>query len=302
MGIAVAFGSFLIMSFVLQIAVIGVAVATGQLEDFDSLADTSVLTNSPFGLLALLGGLAVGIPAAMLAIRLGHQLSPALLSSVRGYRWGLQAQTVGIAVATFVVFLVANGVYGVTTTGLPEEPSGSSVGDGGVAGATTLLLVLVVVVMVPLQAAGEEYMFRGYLLQAIGSWLPSRRVGAVLAVVLTSVGFAALHTSNGEPNVAAYVNFGLFGVVTAVLTIRTGGLEGAIAMHAVNNVVGFLAAVLAGDTSEPLDATGTPWSYVILSGAWMIGYAMLVDWLVRRRQLPRVTIGQRGLAPTVAPG
>lgn len=300
LGGGVAIGSFLVGALVVQVGLLLVAMLAGEVdlgEASDAGALTEALTQSPLGLLSLLLSLAVGIPAAMAGLTVGHRLRPDFIASVRGFRWGLQGIALGVASVTFVVFLVATTIYGAATTDIAAIDSGEPT---TVDGLRIGLLALVVLVAAPLQAAGEEFMIRGYLLQAFGSWLPWRRLSLLFTVVVTSVLFALLHASNGNPNAAAYVNFALFGVVAAVVTIRTGGLESAIAMHVVNNVVGLLLAVLAGDASEPLDATGTPWSYVVLNGAWMIGYAVLMDWIARRRGVATLTAVGSGLAPSSA--
>jgi membrane protease YdiL (CAAX protease family) len=287
LGLAIVFGSFLLASTLFQLVVLGVGEATGQTDVFSADGfGTDALTNTPLGLLALLGGLALGIPAAMLGLRLAHGLPPWLLSSVRGHRWRYQAQTLGIAVAVFFVALIVLSVATVVVDGLPET-SDDAVASG--AAGQGLLLVLVILVMVPLQAAGEEFVVRGYLLQAVGSWLP-RAVSVAGSVLVTSAIFAILHSSNGDPSLAAYASFFVFGVVAAVLTIRTGGLEAAISMHAANNLVGFLLVLLgSGAASEPLDATGVPWSYVGFTVVWMSVFAVLADLLARGRRLDRLT-------------
>ena len=53
-------------------------------------------------------------------------------------------------------------------------------------------LVIISVVMIPLQTTCEEYGFRGYLAQGIGSWMRNR--WAVL--IITSVAFGLMHSAN----------------------------------------------------------------------------------------------------------
>ena len=98
----------------------------------------------------------------------------------------------------------------------------------------------VILLVVPLQAAAEEYVFRGYLQQAIGRWLRHPAFAILLPVPLFVLGH--LYDPLGQAAV------GLFAVVAGWLTWRTGGLEAAIALHVVNNLSAFLLA-LAGLTS-----------------------------------------------------
>lgn len=73
----------------------------------------------------------------------------------------------------------------------------------------------------------EEVLFRGILLPLI-----SRRLGPWAGLVLTSLGFAALH---GDPG--SFVALVIFAVALALATIRTGSLWVPIAMHMIFNVV-----------------------------------------------------------------
>ena len=95
----------------------------------------------------------------------------------------------------------------------------------------------------PLQAAGEEYAFRGYLLQAIGAL--TRR--AWIALVLTSLLFAMAH---GLQNFPLFFDRFMFGLIAGWLVIRTGGLEAGIALHVLNNLLAFGAGILFGDVAR----------------------------------------------------
>ncbi|WP_203798122.1 CPBP family intramembrane glutamic endopeptidase [Actinoplanes couchii] len=65
----------------------------------------------------------------------------------------------------------------------------------------------------------------------------------------------------------------LFGLVTAFLTIRTGGLEAAIALHVVNNLAGFTLAHVTGT----MDTTGDPtWASTLISMTAMALYTLMI--------------------------
>ncbi len=85
------------------------------------------------------------------------------------------------------------------------------------------LLVIAVVVMAPLV---EELFFRGLLLQSI-----NRAIGAIPAVLISSVVFALVHIE-----LVVLPGLFLFGVIAAVITLRTGRLGMAWAMHAAFNL------------------------------------------------------------------
>ncbi|MFP4273735.1 MAG: exosortase E/protease, VPEID-CTERM system [Paracoccaceae bacterium] len=114
--------------------------------------------------------------------------------------------------------------------------------SGAVAALTPAALVLWATirlmgtsVLVPLV---EEAFFRGYLLARLdtGGW-PMRLV----AVALSSAGFAALH--------GRYLEAGLAGIVFAAVMLRQGRLADAILAHAAANLIVFAAALLRGDWS-----------------------------------------------------
>ena len=58
---------------------------------------------------------------------------------------------------------------------IPEQAGGDMSGDLNELHRTTRDFLLVVVLLTPLQAAGEEYVFRGYLTQAFGGLVASPR-------------------------------------------------------------------------------------------------------------------------------
>src|SRR5690606_32129815 len=51
------------------------------------------------------------------------------------------------------------------------------------------------IVLMPLQAAGEEYGFRGLILRVAGSWTRGARAGLVIGILVSSVAFAVVHLS-----------------------------------------------------------------------------------------------------------
>jgi membrane protease YdiL (CAAX protease family) len=229
----------------------------------------SLLTDiTPLGLLTVNLSLAALIPAAMLAVLAVHQLSPGWLSSVAGrLRWRLLAR-----------FLLIAGVVVALVTLL----AGFLPGDGAVTADSVRLvsferwlsLAIVIVLTTPLQAAGEEYGFRGYPLQVLGAWFRTPWVG----IVATSLVFAFAH---GAQNPALFIaRFG-FGLVAGWLVVRTGGLEAAIALHVMNNVITFLIAAAFDQVDDALLTRDVPWSLGVLDVGQALLFAVLVLWTVR---------------------
>nr|WP_276612465.1 CPBP family intramembrane glutamic endopeptidase [Kineococcus vitellinus] len=140
--------------------------------------------------------------------------------------------------------------------------------------------MLVVLLTTPLQAAGEEYVFRGWLSQALGSWFSRPAVGAVVAAVVSAALFGLAH---GGQDAWLLTDRVVFGLVASWLVWRTGGLEAAVAVHAVNNVVVLVPAVLTGTLVEASLATSAP-PWTVLSG---IAALLLVAAVVHCTAPPR---------------
>ncbi|WP_327011356.1 CPBP family intramembrane metalloprotease [Dactylosporangium sp. NBC_01737] len=146
---------------------------------------------------------------------------------------------------------------------------------------------LVLLVLVPLQAAAEEYVCRGWFLQAVGAfvrtpWLP---IG-VQAVI-----FAAVH---GTGTAWGLADVAVFGAVTGWLAVRTGGLEAGIALHVVNNLIAMVGAAAFGVLASDESAADSPWQLLAVDASLMLVYAATITWLSRHRRL--VT-----LAPAAGP-
>ncbi|MBM3340592.1 MAG: CPBP family intramembrane metalloprotease [Betaproteobacteria bacterium] len=108
----------------------------------------------------------------------------------------------------------------------------------------------VVLLLTPLQAATEELVFRGYLMQSLRSFTQSRW----LIVGLTSVIFMLPHLWNPEAahGLLVVLNYVLVAVFFALVTLRDGRLELAIGAHAAINV--FIALI----ASYPDSVLNTP--------------------------------------------
>jgi hypothetical protein len=135
-------------------------------------------------------------------------------------------------------------------------------------------LLLVVVLTTPLQSAAEEYVFRGYLSQAIAGWLRRPVVGAVVAAVVTAALFSAAHA---PPDLETFLDRFAVGLAASAVVWLTGGLEAAIVLHAVNNVLVFVLAGALGDGGAAADPSGgvglVP---LVLTVAGLAGYVLLV--------------------------
>ncbi|WP_082587439.1 CPBP family intramembrane glutamic endopeptidase [Nocardioides sp. Soil774] len=229
---------------------------------------------TPLGLAVVNVVLGSAIVSSWFVLWLFHRLKPRWLSSVAPrLRWRFLLACLPLAVVALVASV---GVSLFLPLSAGEEPVGA-VNDFT---STTRDFLLVIALLTPLQAAGEEYVFRGYLTQAFGSLLPWRRVSLVLAVVVPSVLFALAHGLGQSPPV--FFDRFAFGVVAGILVIRTGGLEAAIAMHVLNNFLAYGMALAFGDMTTSLNASGpsSPWMIVATLTQSLL-YLGLASWVAK---------------------
>jgi membrane protease YdiL (CAAX protease family) len=81
-----------------------------------------------------------------------------------------------------------------------------------------------------LAAFGEELVFRGYLMNRVADLFGKKRLGLVVGLLISSVGFGWAHRYQGD---AGMVATGLIGVLLALLYLRTRNLWSVIICHAV---------------------------------------------------------------------
>ncbi|MFD5158373.1 CPBP family intramembrane glutamic endopeptidase [Streptomyces hawaiiensis] len=254
----------------------GLGTALGAPELPDGGADLGPLGNTAMDLVSI----AIALPLVLLATLWPARRPAGTVSSVTGrlrigwLGWCLLAALPPLLLLTVTAFL------------LPGEPGGS---DTWVGLRSFLAALAVLAVLVPLQAAAEEYVFRGWLTQAVGAFVRS----PWFAVLPQAVLFAAAH---GWGTRWGFLGLLVNGLVAGLLTIRTGGLEAAIALHVLNNLLAFGAsAAVVGGLSSDETAADAPWSLALAAMVTDLLYAAIVLWLARRREPQRLS------APAVPP-
>jgi membrane protease YdiL (CAAX protease family) len=112
---------------------------------------------------------------------------------------------------------------------------------------TLIPLILISLIFIPFQAAFEEVLFRGYLMQGFAvlfrnRWFP---------LVITSVLFGLMHAFNPEVEEFGFFTmmpqYVLFGLIFGIVTILDDGIEAAIGAHTANNA--FLCIMVTHDSS-----------------------------------------------------
>ncbi len=225
------------------------------------LIDGMVATHLAIGSLVVL---------CMYIMRYVHQRHPRWLCSVQpGFRW---RYAVACALVSVVVL---NGVYWVSRANdMPTWQASDHLG----------WWLLAIVLTAPLQAAGEEFLFRGYLLQISG--MISR--SPWLAVAISATIFAAMH---GTQNIPLFVDRMGFGLIAGALVVTTGGLEAAVAAHVINNVFAFGYAAAAGGVAQARALQVSTWQ---TTGWNLLAYALtaVVCWWIGSRMRVSVAAPQ----------
>ena len=243
-----------------------VATAAEKMVDFDN--------PTPLGLAYLNIVLATAIPLTWLIIRVLHGLRPRWLASVLPrLRWRYLLVCFGLAMLALIATIAVSAL-------LPAQDTGTEIGgELNAFTSTTRDFLLVVVLLTPLQAAGEEYAFRGYLAQAFGGIFGH----PAPAVVAPAILFALAH-GLGQSAPIFFDRFA-FGLVAGTLVILTGGLEAGIAMHVLNNWLAFGLALAFGDMGSSLNPTGGSWWSIPVTLTQSLVYLGLALLVARRMGL-----------------
>jgi membrane protease YdiL (CAAX protease family) len=257
---------------------------TGQgTVDVARLADLEHPT--PAGLAFLNVALATFIPLAMIGERFLHGIPPRWLASVHPrLRWRYLLACLGISIVALVATVIVGSVV---------PSSGSDVSShANPFDTTTFHYLLVILLLTPFQAAGEEYLFRGYLTQAVGGLFRQTWVAVLVPAFL----FGLAHGLGQSPPV--FFDRFAFGIVAGILVIRTGGLEAGIAMHVLNNFLAYGLALAFGDMATTLNPTGSDWWNIPVTLTQSLVYLALAVLLARRMGISTTTRARVLEAPT----
>lgn len=275
-AIAIGFALYFGFSLVWQQGLVLIVEAVGGRQAGVDLVDAAQRnpqdSSNPLVMLLTLGALATMVPAVIIAVRLAGLGGWGQLTSVVGrLRWRWLARCI-VPGAVFIG--VSIGLNVLTSSIWPEQGAVTAPGTA-TPPAALFASIVIILLFVPLQAAGEEFAFRGLAMQSLGSWVR----WPVVAIVVPVVGFAFAHSYNvwGRLDVSA------LGIAFAYLTWRTGGLEAGIVAHVINNVVVFIIAAPVVQVSQndgsPIGAGIT----VVSAGV----YVLLVEWQARRHSPQR---------------
>lgn len=280
----------------LSVVIIVVLFSTGTLT-WEVAADPEAMTQlllpdmaQPWTLAFALGAIILVLPFVPLALRIagirptGVRVS--ILHSVRyRLRWRWLLSMLGWSAVLWTLLTAAQIAIGFAAG---EGPSPFSIDP-----ATYAVSLVIVLLLVPVQAATEEYLYRGVLLQSIGAWVP----WSAVAILITALLFSLSHIYD----LWGLLQVGLMGVGFAYVTIRTGGLEAAIAFHTVNNVGSFAitgTGVFTGGETGTTTETGGPVA-AVAQLVTVVLWVLVVEWRARALKVERLS---RVEVPVPVPG
>ena len=267
MGLSGAFLAFLLTGLLAQ-AVLRVSWFLRGQPDFREYQSLALAYKLPDGILASHLGIAGLLLFVLLIHRYWHGRKAIWVISVQpGGRWRylLICFVVAAAVLNVVLWLMHGG----NMAWQAAQPDW----------AIYLALILITS---PLQAAAEEFFFRGYLQQAIGSLAGRAWVGIVCSALV----FAIFH---GNQNIALFAHRLGFGLVAGTLVWATGGLEAAIAVHVANNVFAFGYALFTGGVAALKATSAISWEVACSDLASFAVFGALAWWIGRRMHVATLT-------------
>lgn len=114
----------------------------------------------------------------------------------------------------------------------------------------TIPFFIICLILVPLQCIAEEYLFRGFIMQTLGSWIKI----PVVALIIQAVLFTGGHMYS----ILGMIGILYDGIVLGFLAMYTKGLEAGSALHTVNNLLLCYFVALGLGTSSLI----TIWDFI----------------------------------------
>jgi len=177
-----------------------------------------------FGFFAMLFPFFIGLLAFALLVKpLNGRNLRTIINGTNSFRWNR--------------FLISALAYGALSAlyffiYLKADPSNFRLNNTS---STLIPLVLISLICIPFQAAFEEVVFRGYIMQGFAVLARNRWV----PLLMTSLLFGLMHSFNPEVEEFGFLSmmpqYVLFGLIFGLVTIFDDGIEAAIGAHAANN-------------------------------------------------------------------
>nr|WP_253208325.1 CPBP family intramembrane glutamic endopeptidase [Streptomyces sp. YPW6] len=264
----------------LAVVVVGISglVLAELLDAAPADPDSDLSFEDPVADLAVqLLGIAIALPIVLWGARVIGRRPAGTVSSVVGrLRWGWLARCAAVG---FPLMAVQVGLLIAWTWN--DEPVGES-GSGFPGWPVFLLSLAVILALVPFQAAAEEYVFRGWLVQVAGRFARTPWP----AVAVASLLFALAH---GFGELSGFLLLLYSALWWGWLVIRTGGLEAVIVMHVANNLLAFGLAAGFGELASTETAADAPWQAMVAELVFAPLYCLIVARIADRRGIERVS-------------
>ncbi len=289
LAVACAVVLIVLVRLVLEIAALLVALISGFHPD---LNNGSIFGDAVLDVAFAVMVAGTMIPLVMLVARFVQWRRVGFLLSVEGrlrWKWLLACAAGGIA-PLGLSFAV---VYALTL--LPADaPDSAIIGGSAGSGQVYPLAVVLILLFVPLQSSAEEIAIRGFVMQAVGSygahswerrgsgWVARALRTPVPAIVISGAVFALMHQYTGW----ALLDTAVFGAAMGWVSWYTGGLEAAIGLHALHNLVVFTIAAFSGTLGRATSGSGS-WQGLVATTVEVGLYLLFVVWLARRVGLRR---------------
>ncbi|WP_458406260.1 CPBP family intramembrane glutamic endopeptidase [Methanobrevibacter sp.] len=198
------------------------------------------------------------MPALYLASKIVRERPFSSYISTSG-RWNFKLYLKALAIP-LVLFIVFNAIDAAIT-----GPEGTF--------QFSLLYLIVLIIFLPLQCIAEELVYRGFLMQAFGSWFKI----PVVAIILQSVIFTISHGYNTFGLVEIFVS----GIVFGFFTWKTNGIEVSSALHTANNLslsLFVMLGIITPTSSPQLWESVVAIVFVVLLGVLMYFIGNKTDW------------------------
>ena len=232
---------------------------------------------TPISMLFIMGGFGIVTLGVMVAARVIQHRS---LLSIIG--------ALPLVVKQFWQVLRVLAILGVVLFMLPPYGMGEPVIPNLAFTAWLALLPLSLLVIL-IQTSAEEILFRGYIQQTLAARFSSPLIWMGLPAVLFALGHY-MPDEAGDSALLIALWAGIFALLTADLTARSGTLGPAIAMHLFNNITALLFISLP-DSLSGLSLYLTPFSMSDSAQmqSWLaVDFVMMgVSWLAARVALAR---------------